>query len=267
MKNRVLNGTVMTFHAMAFWISAAFIVRMIIAVVKVFEIESNVRYSDTFGDGYSVLLLFIAGFLSYRKHTGLSVSVNLSPYKRVFCFAFASLAVSLLFSLLDMVMIRWYFTEIHGKELVPDFGISMEAQSAFLSLNNLIMFFKLTITYQMFMLMGYYTQHMLICKPFSQIFRWIFLGFYFLVIGMDSSNEITIMLYALIIILLSIIFIIKLEPTIFGIFVFIACMINIVSISILATIILWIIFVDIVAHNINKYKVKLPQEKRKGLIL
>ena len=121
----------MTFHSIAFWISAAFIVRMIIAVVKVFEIESNVRYSDTFGDGYSVLLLFIAGFLSYRKHTGLSVSVNLSPYKRVFCFAFASLAVSLLFSLLDMVMIRWYFTEIYGKELVPDFGISLEAQSAF----------------------------------------------------------------------------------------------------------------------------------------
>lgn len=267
MKNRVLNGTVMTFHAMGFWISAAFIVRMIIAVAKVFEIGDDIRYGDTFGDGYSVLLLFIAGFLSYRKHTGLSVSVNLSPYKRVFCFAFASLAVSLLFSLLDMVMIRWYFTEIYGKELVPDFGISMEAQSSFLAVNNLIMLFKLTLTYQMFMLMGYYTQHMLICKPFRQIFRWMFLVFYFIIISIDSSNEIAMMLYALIILLLSIIFIIKLEPTIFGILVFLACMINIVSVSIFAAIILWTIFVDVIAHQINKHKTKLPQEKRKGLTI
>lgn len=112
MKNRVINGTAMTFHTMGFWIAAAVIIRMMIAVVKVFEIGNEVHYDDTFGDGYSLIILFLIGFLSYKKHRGICASVNLSFKKTMFCLSFAAIIISLIFAAFDIGMVKGYFTEI-----------------------------------------------------------------------------------------------------------------------------------------------------------
>lgn len=267
MKNRVLNGTVMTFHSIAFWISAAFIVRMIIAVVKVFEIESNVRYSDTFGDGYSVLLLFIAGFLSYRKHTGLSVSVNLSPYKMILSLTLASVVISLLFSSFDMIMVKWYFTEVDGTAMLNPYWTfaipDKELAAEFFSATNIIVFIKLSFIYSLAIPLGYFTRHMLFSKPSLIIFRFASLVTIYLIIVTSTPN----LQLVLIILILLIFLAITLEPTFFIFGLLLACEIEFASISLFVILLIWLVLGVIIAYYTNKYKVKLPQEKRKGLIL
>lgn len=221
MKNRVLNGIVMSFHAMGFWFSAAFIVRMIIAVVKVFEIGDDVHYDDTFGDVYSLILLFLIGFLSYQKHRGICASVNLSFVKTMLCLSFAAIIISLFFAVFDIGMVKGYFTEVDVDYYGDRFKYKEIYLEDFFLVTHLIpnatfiqecidLFIEVPMIYFNIIIFGYLVRHML-SENILMLLSWVSATAIFIYI-FENDDKIDELAIIITVFLLATFFVITISP-------------------------------------------------------
>lgn len=221
MKNRVLNGIVMSFHAMGFWISAAVILRMIIAVAKVFEIGNEVHYDDTFGDVYSLILLFLIGFLSYKKHRGLCASVNLSFVKTMLCLSFAAIIISLFFAVFDIGMVKGYFTEVDVDYYGDRFKYKEIYLEDFFLVTHLIpnatfiqecidLFIEVPMIYFNIIIFGYLVRHML-SENILMLLSWVSATAIFIYI-FENDDKIDELAIIITVFLLATFFVITISP-------------------------------------------------------
>ena len=221
MKNRVINGTAMSFHAMGFWIAVAVILRMIIAVAKVFEIGNEVHYDDTFGDVYSLILLFLIGFLSYKKHRGLCASVNLSFVKTMLCLSFAAIIISLFFAVFDIGMVKGYFTEVDVDYYGDRFKYKEIYLEDFFLVTHLIpnatfiqecidLFIEVPMIYFNIIIFGYLVRHML-SENILMLLSWVSATAIFIYI-FENDDKIDELAIIITVFLLATFFVITISP-------------------------------------------------------
>ncbi len=275
MKNRVLNGTVMTFHAMGFWIAAAVILRMIIAVAKVFEIGNEVHYDDTFGDVYSLILLFLIGFLSYKKHRGLCASVNLSFVKTMLCLSFAAIIISLFFAVFDIGMVKGYFTEVD----VDYYGDRFKYQDMYIEnlflVGNLIpnatfvqecidLFIEIPMFYFNMIIFGYLVRHML-SENILLLLSWTSATVLFIFI--IENNKFTGIAAGITILIIAAFLFISISPVFSVIPILIVSAIDEIPLFIPLMLSLAVVNAFLMFLHIWKNKYTIPKENRKDSIL
>ena len=266
----------MAFHAMGFWIAAAVIVRMLIAVAKVFEIGSEIDYHDTFGDGYSLILLFLIGFLSYKKHRGMCASVNLSFPKTILCISFAAIIISIVFAAFDIGMVKGYFTEIYKAEYYGYFPYKptfLENMLIYTPLHRNPTFFEecgvlmvaMPLYYLCTIMLGYMSRHMLSCNPFmllSWISAVVIIGY--IAENSEKYDEFMTMLTILIIVLY---LLFSASPIIFIFAMSLFTGIKEFPLFILTIIPMAILNILIIILPISSNKYNFPKENRKDLTL
>lgn len=267
MKNRVINGIGTAFHSIGFSASAAVIVRMLIAIIVVGNIGARVRHSSTFGDSYTSLIMLLAGFLMYRKHTGLCASVNLSPNKRVITAAVSAIPLSAALALFDIGMVKVYFSTISGDNEELYWWDTLSYHSGTFPEGAAVLFVKLTLIYHTFFIVGYGLRHILFTKP-SVMVMWVLT--FFLVIpstgvayaGIDRYFEEPLMVLLLALPLLAA-YILS-APVIYGSFLILFSMCEDTPAAMVLIMIMWLGCIASSARLMRNYKFEIPKEKRKG---
>lgn len=278
MKNRIINGIGIAFHSIGFYASAAVIIRMLIAIVMVNKNGSYIRYDATFGDEYSTLLMFLTGFFMYRKHTGLSATVNLSPNKRVITAAISAIFLSAVFSLFDIAMVKEYFSVIKGKTVMLSweklFYSVTRSFTGILSENRFLFLLKLTLIYHLFFITGYSLRNIIFTKP-SLMIMWVliwiftvpFSGIVFVGPGFFSKNSSAALFMMLIMLLPLLAGYIMASPVIFGYCMVLFCMCEDSPAPVVIIILMWLGSIASAARLVSNYKYEIPKEKRKGAIV
>ncbi len=277
MKNRIINGIGIAFHSIGFYASAAIIIRMLIAIVMVNKNGSYIRYDATFGDEYSALLMFLAGFFMYRKHTGLCATVNLSPSKRVITAAISAIPLSAVLALFDIAMVKEYFSVIKGKTVMLSWEkllCYVNGSFEILSENGLLFLFKLTLIYHLFFITGYSLRHMIFTKP-SLMIIWVLIWIFtvpfsgLVFVGFDYFPEkpAETFLTVLLMMLPLLAGYIMASPVIFGYCMVLFCMSENAIISVPFIMLMWLGSIASAARLVSSYKYEIPKEKRKGAIV
>ena len=271
-KNRFLGGMCLTFHSMGFLAAAAIIIRMVAAIIKVHTLGTDVRYN--LSDEYSAIRLFLVGFFMYSRYTGLSASVNLSAYKKVFALAAAALGLSMLFVLFDMALVKGYFSEIFSLNLREytlntyweEVLISRHNRNAeFFSADGAVLFFKLTLVYHVFILGGYITRYMLSANPLILVL-WIAPMLLLYAITYDDNMPVNVFTVIVVWILI-IITAVSASPFLFGFITMCICGAENTGIFIFLLTVIWLMYVIVISCSVSIFKPKLKTEKRREISL
>lgn len=267
MKNRVINGIGIAFHSIGFYASAAIIIRMLIAIAAVNKIGARVRYDSSFEDGFSSLIMFLAGFFMYRKHMGLCASVNLSPSKRIITAAISAIPLSAAFALFDIGMVKGYFSTISGDNEELYWWDTLSFRTGVFPEGAAFLFIKLTLIYHIFFIVGYSIRHILFTKP-SVMVMWM-LTFFLVIpstgvayVGIDRYFEEPLMVLLLALPLLAA-YILS-APVIFGFSLILFSMCEESPTAMVLIMIMWLGCIASSARLVSNYKYEIPKEKRKG---
>lgn len=277
MNNRCINGTILAFHAAGPVMAAVMIVRILMLFIKVYMVGSNIPlFQDgDLGDGYSIALLFCMGFLMYHRHTGLSGAVNLSAAKRVFSASVVSIVVSFLLAVLDIAVVKLYFSQLYQAKVMNDerylntfieeYILPVAPNIAPFTQEAACLFIKTTAAYFGVAMLGYVFRHMLMASP-KRLTIWCIASavlIYLLVNIATLSNGVFVPLF----LITSLVLLISVCPAIFLMLLVPVCLLQNPSLLTLGVIAVSLLYVAIILFHMKKRPYSIPKENRKGVNL
>ncbi len=268
MKKRDLYSLGLAGDSIELFAAAAIIIRMLAAIVNVYQIGSELNvFSDVpFSDVYSVLILFLAGAFTNSRHIKLAASVNLMPIKRVLSITAAAVTLSLIFAMFDMILVKVYFDALE-----PDLfkflsweELIIAPEQSLCGYGSLLLF-RLTAIYASFFISGYSVNHAVFSRPYL-IAMWILLFILFDKL-ISYHDEKTVVISIIVMMVINLLAYLTASPPIWGITMMFYINLDDITLSVIGTV---LAFSMIIASAIRLQKIsvyRLPIERRKEVIL